>query len=109
MAQIDTAIRSVNLKTSVTVDARFNFVLNSFPIQAHIAVVDQVVAHLDWEYPWLKSIDIHRLGGIRITHTLLLRILAGLLAPLFINNARLKAQHDKWLTAFKRAAESGHS
>lgn len=59
---IDTAIRTVSLNTTVSVDAHFSFVLKGFPIQAKIAVVDPG-RELTWTGVslWFKSIDVHKL------------------------------------------------
>jgi hypothetical protein len=106
---IDTAIRSVSLATAVTVDTHFSFVLNGFPIHATIAIVDPG-RELTWtgESLWFRSIDIHRLEPAHDSGTRLYiaESFAGVLASVFITSVQLKAQHDKWLMAFKRAAES---
>ena len=108
---IDTAIRTVSLNAPAAVDAHFSFVLNGFPTQATLAVVEPG-RELTWtgESLWFKSVDVHRLEPAQDSGTRLYiaESFAGVLAPVFLTSTRLKAQHDRWLTAFKRAAESGH-
>lgn len=106
---IDPSFRKVRLESSMAVDASFSFVLNNFPIRAQIAVFEPG-RQLVWTGVslWFKAIDQHRLepgpdGGTRYT---IAESLAGVLAPLFINSAQLKAQHDRWQAAFKRAVEN---
>jgi hypothetical protein len=106
---IDPSFRNVRLDTGVAVDAHFGFVLNNFPIRAQIAVVEPG-RKLIWTGTslWFRAIDLHRLepdrdGG---THYTLMESFAGVLATLFINSAQLKAQHDRWQAAFKRAVEN---
>jgi hypothetical protein len=88
--------------------AQVCFVLNGFPIRATFAVVEPE-RELTWTGVslWFKSVDVHVLeptgdGGTRL---FIAESLAGVLAPLVITGERLKAQHDRWLRAFRRAAE----
>lgn len=106
---IDPSFRRVRLGASLAVDAHFSFVLNNFPIRARIAVFEPG-RELTWTGVslWFKAVDQHRLepgigGG---THYTVAESLAGILAPLFINSAQLKAQHDRWQAAFKRIVEN---
>lgn len=105
---IDPSIRDVRLQDAVGVDSRFSFKLNGFPINAKIAVIEPY-RHLHWTGVslWFKAVDLHSLepagdGGTRLY---IAESFAGFLAPLFMNNERLNAQHEKWLMAFKRTAE----
>lgn len=106
---IDPSFRSVWLETGVAVDAHFGFTLNNFPIRAQFAVVEPG-RELTWTGVslWFRAIDQHRLepasdGGAQYT---VAESFAGLLATLFLNNAQLKAQHDRWQAAFKQAVEN---
>lgn len=106
---IDPSVRDVQIDAGVNVDALFKFKLNDFPIRAKFAVIDPC-RELHWTGVslWLKAIDLHRLepahdGGAQL---FIAESFAGLLATLFISSERLKMQHEKWLAAFKRAAES---
>jgi hypothetical protein len=105
---IDPAFRDVRLESDVTVDARFHFVLNNFPIHAKFAIVNPN-RELTWTGVslWFKAVDRHVLeptpdGG---TRHYLAESFAGVLASLFISSDQLKKQHQKWLLAFKQAAE----
>lgn len=105
---IDPSFRNVRLESDVTVDARFHFVLNNFPITAKFAVVSPN-HELIWTGVslWFKAIDRHVLeptpdGG---TQHYMSESFAGALATLFMSSDQLRKQHQKWLTAFKQAVE----
>lgn len=107
---LDSSIRDMQLEAGANVDARFNFRLNNFPIKAKFAVINPD-RELHWTGAslWFKAVDLHVLepthdGGTRLY---IAESLAGVLAPLFMSSERLKVQHETWLTAFQRAAETG--
>jgi hypothetical protein len=108
---INPAFSDVQLEGAANVDVRFSFKLNNFPIKATLAVVDPC-RQLTWTglSLWFKAVDRHLLeplpgGGTRLH---MAESFSGILAPLFVTSARLRAQHDKSLAAFKRAVESGN-
>lgn len=105
---IDPSVHDVQLEAGVNVDAFFKFTLNNFPIRAKFAAIDPYRAlHWTGVSLWFKAIDLHRLepadGG---TELYIAESFAGPLATFFISSKQLKRQHEKWLAAFKRAAES---
>ena len=106
---IDPSVGDVQLEAGMNVDDFFKFKLNNFPIRAKFAVIEPC-RELHWTGVslWFKAIDLHRLepahdGGAKLY---IAESFAGPLAMLFISSERLKMQHEKWLAAFKRAAES---
>jgi hypothetical protein len=107
---IDPSFQNVQLESNVEEDAYFRFVLNNFPIRAKFAVAvpnrELTWTGLSW---WFKSIDLHVLEPAEnnCTRLYIAESLAGVLASLFITSAQLRVQHDRWLAAFKRAAENG--
>jgi hypothetical protein len=58
---------------------------------------------------WTKAIDRHVLDPTEdgATRHYLEESLASVLIPLFFGSEKLKAQHQRWLSAFKAAAEDG--
>jgi hypothetical protein len=94
----------------IEVDAYFTFRLYNFPIRAQFALV-QPSRELTWTGVslWFTSIDQHVVeplpaGGTRLY---IAESFAGVLAVPLMSRARLKAQHEQWLRAFKQAAEQG--
>ena len=107
---ITPAIRAVRLESVIKVDAYFTFRLYHFPVRAQLAVV-QPNHELTWTGVslWFTSIDQHLVeplstGGTRLG---IAEAFAGILAIPLMSRARLQAQHEQWLQAFKQAAEQG--
>lgn len=101
-------VRGVRLDSAVVVDARFAWAVGGTRIKSRFAVVEPG-RELTWTGTalWTKAVDRHLLestgdGAMRLC---LEESLAGALVPLFFGSAKLKAQHQRWLTAFKTAVE----
>ena len=107
---ITSSIRDVRLETVIEVDAYFTFRLYSFPIRAQFAVV-QPSRELTWTGVslWFRSIDQHVVEPLPTgsTRLCIAESFAGVLAVPLMSRARLRAQHEQWLRAFKQAAEQG--
>lgn len=105
---ITPAIRDVRLRSTVTVDAHFTFRLYNFPIRAHIAVVTPR-RELTWtgRSLWFNAIDrlVVELTPNGDTRLSISESFTGLLAVPLMSRARLQAQHEQLLHAFKKAAE----
>ena len=105
---ITPSIRDVHLESSLEVDAFVRFRLNNFPIRARLAVV-QPNRELTWMGVslWFSAIDRIVLEAQSGDHTRLsiAESFAGLFAVPLMSRAQLQSQHEKWLQAFKQAAE----
>lgn len=102
------SIRDVRLESAIEVDAYFTFRLYNIPIRAQFAVV-RLNSELTWTGAslWFTAIDRHLVEPLPSSATRLsiAESFAGVLAVPLMNRARLKAQHEQWLRAFKQAAE----
>ena len=98
----------MRLDSAVAVDARFSWAIGGTRIKSVFAVVEPG-RELSWTGSalWTKAIDRHVLAPTEdgATHHYLEESLAGVLVPLLFSSAKLNAQHRRWLTAFKAAAE----
>lgn len=105
---ITSAIRDVQLESTVTVDAYFMFRLFNFPIRTHIAVVTPQ-RELTWtgRSLWFNAIDRLRVEPTPNGDTCLsiAESFTGVLAVPLMSRTRLQAQHEQLLRAFKQAAE----
>ena len=101
-------VRDVRLDSEVVEDARFTWAIGRTRINSKFAIVEPG-QELTWTGTalWTKAIDRHVLEptGDGATLHYIEESLAGVLVPLFFSNAKLKAQHHRWLMAFKTAAE----
>lgn len=101
-------IHDVRLDSAVVVDGRFAWAIGRTRIRSRFAVVEPA-RELTWTGTalWTTAIDRHVLqptpdGATRLS---IEESLAGALVPLFFSSAKLRAQHEQWLTAAKAAAE----
>ncbi len=104
---ITPAIRDVQIRTALAVDAYFTFRLYNFPIRAQVAVVEPL-RELTWTGAslWFTSVDRHLVEAVQgVTRLTIAESFAGVLAVPLMSRSRLKTQHEQWLRAFKRAAE----
>ncbi len=108
--EIDPNTSDVRLEGDIEVDTFFRFKLYNFPIRAKIAVINPP-RELHWTGVslWFKAVDLHTLepAGNGRTRLSIAESFAGVLAIPVLSSERLKAQHEKWLVAFKREAEGG--
>jgi hypothetical protein len=105
---INPSFSDVRLTGGTNIDTNFDFKLNTFPIKAKFAVINPY-HELHWTGAslWFKAVDLHVLepaydGGTQLS---IAESFAGILAPLFISSDRLRVQHGKWLSAFKRTPD----
>lgn len=101
-------VRDVHLDSKVAEDARFTWAIGRTRINSKFAIVEPG-RELTWTGTalWTKAIDRHLLEPTDDGATLhyIEESLAGVLVPLFFSSVKLKAQHHRWLMAFKTAAE----
>lgn len=101
-------VHDVRLESAVAVDARFSWAIGRTRIKSVFAVVEPG-RELTWTgaAQWTRAIDRHVLAPTEdgATRHHLEESLAGVLVPLLFGSAKLNAQHQRWLTAFKAAAE----
>jgi hypothetical protein len=101
-------VHDVHLDSAVAVDARFSWAIGRTRIKSVFAVVEPG-RELSWSGSalWTKAIDRHVLEPTEdgATRHYLEESLAGVMVPLFFSTAKLKAQHQRRLIAFKAAAE----
>jgi len=94
----------------VAPDVSFKWRLNGVPIVSTVGVVDPG-RELNWTgaFLWFRAVEryvLEELGPTR-THVTLGESLAGALLPLFYSSRQLRANHERWLAAFKRQVELG--
>jgi hypothetical protein len=104
------SVHDVYLDSAVAIDTPFTWSIGRTRIKSVFAVVEPG-RELTWTGTalWTKAIDRHVLAPTEdgATRHYMEESLAGVLVPLFFNGAKLNAQHQRWLTAFKAAAEDG--
>ena len=101
-------VHDVRLDSAMAVDSRFSWAIGRTRIKSVFAVVEPG-RELTWTGAalWTKAVDRHVLEPTDdgATRHYVEESLAGLLVPLLFSSAKLNAQHQRWLTAFKAAAE----
>lgn len=102
------SIKDIELESDLSVDSTFRFRLYNFPIRARVAVI-RPQRELTWTGAslWFTAIDRHILTpeNSSTTRLTIVESFSGVLAVPLMSQARLKTQHEAWLSAFKRAAE----
>jgi hypothetical protein len=101
-------IHDVRLDSAVAVDASFSWSIGRTHIKSVFAKVEPG-RELTWTGAalWTKAVDRHVLEPTEdgATRLYVEESLAGALVPLLFSRAKLEVQHQRWLAAFKAAAE----